>query len=99
VLLLVLRLGQDRPDNPELIRQGGALWLRRAKLAGRTVDVMSGPRTPGSAGSAPGVDYWLTADSTLLRVSAHLGGASAATSIDLDTARYHAVPRSPALPG
>ncbi len=33
VLLVTANLGLDRPENPLLLEQGGALWLREATLA------------------------------------------------------------------
>jgi len=96
VLLLVLQLGQDRPDNPQLMQQGGAQWLRSATWRGRRVDVLSGPHAAGSTSTAPAVDYWLAGDA-LVRVDAHPGGSGAAVPIELDPAGYHPFPRSPAL--
>lgn len=39
LLGLLAGLATERRDNPELIQQGGATWLRSAELRGMTVDV------------------------------------------------------------
>ena len=43
VLAVLSGLGADRPENPLLIRQGGALWLREDTTGGRPVTVFAGP--------------------------------------------------------
>src|SRR5256714_5150708 len=52
-LAIALSLGDDRPDNAQLLPQNGAAWVGRDRVAGRDVDVMSGPaavrRAPGGA--------------------------------------------------
>lgn len=43
VLLLMLGLAADRPDNAQLLRQTDAAWLRADEVRGIPVDVISGP--------------------------------------------------------
>src|SRR5256714_5503798 len=58
-LAIALSLGDDRPDNAQLLPQNGAARGGRARVAGRDVDVMSGPAAvrrapagaPGPAGA------------------------------------------------
>lgn len=59
VLTVLASLGSDRPENPMLIRQGGALWLREDTTGERAVTVFAGPTAApkeldddGSAGAA-----------------------------------------------
>ncbi|PZR55339.1 hypothetical protein DNL40_02925 [Xylanimonas oleitrophica] len=47
LLAVVAALGADRPENPLLLRQGGALWLREDTVAGTPVTVFAGPVRPG----------------------------------------------------
>ena len=46
-------LGSDRPDNPLLVQQSGALWLRADEIEGTAVTVFAAPPTdePVEAGS------------------------------------------------
>lgn len=96
VLAFVLQLGQDRPDNAQLIRQGGARWLRSAQVGGRRVEVIRGPRGTGASRNAA-IDYWLAGDSTLVRVEVHLAGASQPTRIELDPTAFEPFPVAAAL--
>ncbi len=103
LLTVLLALGQDRPDNAQLIQQGGARWLRQASIGGRRVDVIAGPTTAtGATGStapsatASTVTYWIDARGRMLRLDATLGGSSP-TEITLDAAAFRTVPVSPAL--
>jgi hypothetical protein len=96
LLALLLFLGQDRPDNAQLIVQDGGRFLRNDTVDGTPVEVLQGP---GAGGSSPGggsLNYWLTAKGQLLRVDASFGG-SAPTEIDLSAASYEPFPVSAAL--
>lgn len=51
-LRLLVNLGSDRPENPQLLLRSTARWLRSDQVADATVDVFEGPgkgtrRTPG----------------------------------------------------
>lgn len=76
-LSLLLGLGNDRPDNPQLLRQSSARWLRSDTVNGTAVDVFEGPRSDGgSTGSdAARLRYWLDASAHLRRIEARLGNA------------------------
>lgn len=62
VLTVLASLGVDRPENPLLIRQGGALWLREDTTADRPVTVFAGPTStpeepaPDGEGAGRGKD-------------------------------------------
>ena len=65
-LLIVLGgLGSDRPENPLLLQQAGALWLRADSVAGTPVTVFASPPSddPPDPGDAP-----ITADTSPLRL-------------------------------
>lgn len=91
-LALVLAVGHDRPDNPLLLQQTDARWLRHDEIDGVTVDVIAGPTadvaydpetsTAAGDGSDATVRYWVDADSTMLRMEVRLAGAGEWTVID-----------------
>lgn len=72
--LILLNLGSDRPENPQLLAQSTARWIRADRLGTVPVDVMSGPSAEGST-AASGLRYWVDAQGTLLRMEAQLGTA------------------------
>ena len=109
LLVLLLDLGADRPDNAQLLQQSDARWLRTDTVDGQRVDVIRGPSpaaasagaggssAAGSSATAPtgGTEYWIDATGRLLRFSATIG--STAVTIDLVRTGFTAFPRSPAL--
>lgn len=94
ILVLLLSLGADRPENSSLLLQSDAAWLGSATLAGATLDVFAGPSgaAPGGNSSASAdaaapdfashVQYWLDTTGTAHRVVVPLGAGDTAT-IDL----------------
>lgn len=54
LLAVLARLGADRPENPLLLRQGGALWLRDDEVDGRPVTVFAGPTQSGTPSPGAG---------------------------------------------
>lgn len=50
VLLTFTLLGSDRPDNPLLLQQAGALWLGTEEIDGTTVQVFSSPPSDNPLG-------------------------------------------------
>jgi len=70
--LLLIGLSADRPENPQLLLQGGATWLRADEVDGQPVDVMTGPLPQGSTES--NLRYWVDESGTLLRLEARLDG-------------------------
>lgn len=82
-LVLVLGLGNDRPDNAQLLRQSDARWLRSDTVDGRPVDVFEGPHAAGrAAAAAPHLQYWVGDDARLRRVEARIGAAEAPATFD-----------------
>lgn len=97
-LLIALSLGSDRPDNAQLLPQNGAMWVGDDQLAGRPVDIMTGP---AAAQAAPGrtatVRYWIGSDGTMYRVEAGVTSETQPTLINFDTQKYTAVPSVPEI--
>ena len=78
MLLLLLELGSDRPDNAQLLLQSDAQWLRADTDDGVPVDVFAGPSAPvvsgeTAAGPNPGrLRYWVDGTGRLLRFEVDL---------------------------
>ncbi|MEE6283100.1 hypothetical protein [Georgenia sp. MJ170] len=93
LLAVVLHVGSERPDNPLLLQQTDARWLRTDTLDGLTLDVMSAPTadvvyvpetsTAAGDGSDSPLRYWLDESGTLHRMEVRLGGAGEWTTVDL----------------
>lgn len=74
-LAVVLSLGSDRPDNPQLLQQTDARWLRTDEVEGTPVTVFAGPSADEVATAEPvkGAEltrYWVDDDGVLLRFEA-----------------------------
>lgn len=97
-LAIALKLGNDRPDNAELLPQNGAAWAGEDRLDGREVDIMTGPsaRTKSGTAGEGAVRYWIGSDGTMYRVRVAVASASEPVVIDFDTQKY--VPVRP-VPG
>ena len=84
-LALIGGLGADRPENPQLLAQSDAAWLRTDEVHGIEVDVFAGPS--GDQGVAADVEdrprYWVDESGILWRLQVRLGGADEWTVIDL----------------
>jgi len=95
-LLLALNLGSDRPENPALIQQGSARFLRHDEVDGTAVSVFSGPRPASEGSDATGsrTRYWVDAEGGLRRFEAYLG---AADDSFVTLTRVEAVPAVPEL--
>ncbi|WP_261166241.1 hypothetical protein [Microbacterium sp. Marseille-Q6965] len=100
VLAVLAALGADRPENPLLIEQSDALWLREDTIGGQAVTVFAGPSenpqaTSGTADpDGSGIRYWVDETGLALRVEVRLGDEWA--TIDLGDAEDITVPRLPA---
>lgn len=93
VLAVVGSLGVDRPDNPLLLRQGGALHLGEESVNGIQTSVFAGPLSdrPLPAGQtmdpeAADTRYWVDADGLLHRAATRLGGSEAWVTLDFGDA-------------
>ena len=56
VLLVVNRLGSDRPENPLLLQQEGALWMAAQDLDGTPITIFAAPPSDRPASAAPDPD-------------------------------------------
>ncbi|WP_166868759.1 hypothetical protein [Salinibacterium sp. ZJ70] len=91
LLGIISALGADRPDNPLLLRQSGALWLRADDIDGTSVSVFAAPPSdaPRDASAPPltadsaGLRLWLDATGLMLRAEARIGDQW--TTIDFST--------------
>ena len=95
-LLLALTLGSDRPENPVLLQQGSARFLRHDEVDGTPVTVMSGPRPADEGADATGsrTRYWVDDDGGLRRFEAYLGAADGSFAT---LTRVGSVPEVPEL--
>lgn len=88
LFVVALSLGSDRPDNPTLLQQSDARWLRSDDIDGTDVDVISGPTSDGPAVGTPDpaaatVRYWIDEKGRLLRVELRQPGSDQWTILNL----------------
>ncbi|WP_374947513.1 hypothetical protein [Agreia sp.] len=88
LFVIALSLGSDRPDNPQLLQQSDALWLRSDEIDGTPVDVIAGPTsdTPATAAASEDdatVRYWLDTDGRMLRLEVAQPSSDSWTVLDL----------------
>gem|GEM_PF-1261117 len=93
LLAALAALGSDRPDNPLLLQQSGALWLGDREIDGNEVTVFAGPPSdeplPAGESASPEaatVRYWVDATGIMQRVDVRLAGVGEWTRIDLGPA-------------
>lgn len=93
VLAIVGSLGADRPDNPLLLQQSGALWLGERTVDDAELTVFAGPVSDEVLAEGESADpdaattrYWVTSSGLPHRVDVRLGGESTWTSITLSEA-------------
>jgi hypothetical protein len=96
VLTVLAGLGADRPENPLLIRQGGALWLREDTAGRQEVTVFAGPtdqqtQTDGADQDAAGIHYWVDQSGLAHRVDVRLGEEWAEVTLEDATLTVPAV--------
>ncbi len=87
-LAIALSLGNDRPDNAQLLPQNGAAWWGRDRVDGHRVDVMTGPSSRDRSGTAGNVRYWVGSDGTMYRVRVSVGSEAEPVVIDFDARTY-----------
>lgn len=79
--LAITSLGSDRPDNPLLLQQSGALWLRTDRIGEEAVTVFAAPPSdePRDASLPPlnedesSLRLWVNEDGLMLRAEARIG--------------------------
>ncbi|MGV8883434.1 MAG: hypothetical protein ACOH19_14890 [Rhodoglobus sp.] len=72
ILFVSLSLGNDRPDNPQLLQESDARWLRADEINGTPAIVIAGPSSDRVASEAPiegseTTRYWIDERGKLLR--------------------------------
>ncbi|MFJ4223663.1 hypothetical protein [Microbacterium sp. NPDC089695] len=72
VLVLILALGVDRPENAQLLRQSDAAWLRADEVDGVRVDVFAGPSDADTGDGAGTIRYWVDDRGAVHRIEADL---------------------------
>lgn len=83
-LRLLIELGADRPDNPLLLAQSGALRLESERIDGRSYDRFAGPRAQGATpdGERSPLTYWVDGDGGLRRVTMRVSGLETPTTVE-----------------
>jgi hypothetical protein len=94
-LQLILDLGSDRPENPQLLQQSGATVLGHDTVSGTAVTVFTGP--PDAATATPHTRYWIAADGTLRRFEALVDGSTTWTRVDLTPGPAPAIAHIPGM--
>ncbi|MCX5204542.1 hypothetical protein OG897_24190 [Streptomyces sp. NBC_00237] len=84
-LKVLMALGVNRPDNPQLLAQSGTRRLGERTLGGRSHTLFSGPRPQGrkapQAATSP-VTYWVDASGRLGRMELRTGGLPRPVLVD-----------------
>ncbi|GLZ79963.1 hypothetical protein Afil01_47700 [Actinorhabdospora filicis] len=94
-LRLSVLLGQDRPDNAQVLAGQEARWLRREAVGGRECDVFSGPRPrTGRRGGESPLAYWVDADGRMRRATMRLPDGGTLT-VGLDETASWSPPDTP----
>ena len=88
LFVVAVSLGSDRPDNPTLLQQTDARWLRTDEVDGTAVDVITGPTsdepaTATASAADANVRYWIDERGRLLRVELRQPGSDQWTVLDL----------------
>lgn len=105
-LLVIANLGADRPENPLLLQQSDALWLREDAVGDTPVTVFMGP-TSGDATAPRGdeidpnagtIRYWVDTQGKMLRVEMRLTQDGFWSSVELEPGAVEGVPQLPELP-
>jgi len=105
-LTLVTTLGSDRPENPQLLAQSDAVFLKKDTVAGTPVEVFIGPSADGTAeSSAAPTDvstrarYWVDSTGTLLKFESPLGDGSTGATATIELGETSDVELPTAVPG
>ncbi|WP_020636083.1 hypothetical protein [Amycolatopsis alba] len=95
-LRLSMLMGQDRPDNAQVLAEQGPQWLRGEVIDGKPYGVFAGPRPRSAAdsGQSP-LTYWIDDIGGLRRVTRQLADLDGALVIDFPGGRG----RSRRIPG
>lgn len=100
VLAAIAGLGSDRPDNPLLVQQSGALYLGTGTVDGVSATHFAGPPAdepttitePAELLRLSHASYWLSDANLLLRAELRVGGGAHVTTVDFGDAGAMRVP-------
>lgn len=88
MLSIIVTLGADRPDNPLLLQQSGALWLAERTVDGTALTIFAGPASDDALAAGEIADpdaattrYWLDDAGLAHRVDVRLGAQAEWTTI------------------
>ena len=99
-LALVAALGADRPENPQLLAQSDALFLRDDEVDGERVEVFAGPSSDEAGAASTPLEsrshYWVDPTGVLLRFDA-ANGAEDRMSVNFGDGAGTTIPT--AVPG
>jgi len=84
LLLVLLNLGADRPENPQLLAQSDARFIGVDEVDGEPAEAFFGPSgapagSVAPAGSQRRTTFWLGDDGSMVRVQVLLGESTVAT--------------------
>lgn len=89
VLLLLLNLASDRPENPQLLLQSNARYLGEERIDGEELSVFTGPGNLNPEATADAAEsnlrYWVDESGNLRRVEARISDVTGYVIIDLAT--------------
>ncbi|MCW2529922.1 MAG: hypothetical protein JWM76_4782, partial [Pseudonocardiales bacterium] len=94
-LALLLNLGNDQPDNAQLLQRSNARWLHRDQVDGVRVDVISGPTAVSSSANQKAVavlaignvanartQYWIDSSGRMLKFIVDLASGPVAVALN-----------------
>ncbi|MGW7531127.1 hypothetical protein [Amycolatopsis sp. NPDC054798] len=98
-LRLSMLMGQDRPDNAQVLAEQGPRWLRGDEIDGKPCEVFAGPRPRSADGSRQSpLTYWIDDTGGLRRVTAQLAGVDGVLELDFPGGQAGPVPGTPWQP-
>ncbi|MFI6305941.1 hypothetical protein ACIBCH_29030 [Amycolatopsis thailandensis] len=98
-LRLSMLLGQDRPDNAQVLAEQGPRWLRTEVIDGKPHEVFAGPRPRAANGSEQSpLTYWVADTGGLRRVTGQPAGIKGTLVVDFPGGRAGKVPADPWQP-
>lgn len=104
MLSLLLNLGSDRPENPQLIAQSSARFVGTDSIDGVPVSIFTGPGEAGASTDDGGAEaesrtrFWIDDEGTMRRFEARLGGSPTFVAVDFDVDQHPKMQMIPDFP-